>query len=72
MRRTPLLRLSPVSTFPRVDKLVRFEGLRRKVVQLKLVTAEALGFGRESRIFSERETERENMGGLAGLPPVRA
>ena len=54
-RRTPLLRLSPVSTFRRLDKLGRFQGLRRKVVQSSLGKVEALGFGHESRIFRERE-----------------
>ena len=55
LRRTPLLRLSPVSTFLRLDKLGHFQGLRRKVVQSRLGKVEALGFGRESRIFLERE-----------------
>ena len=47
----PLLRLSPVSAFARLVKLSRFEGLRRKVVQLRLGKVEAPGFGREPRIF---------------------
>ena len=50
---TNFYRLSPISTFPRLDKLGRFQGLRRKVVQSSLGKVEALGFGRESRIFRE-------------------
>ena len=65
-RRTPLLRLSTVSTFRRLDKLGRFEVPGRKVVQSRLRKVEALGFGCESRIFFQRERMQ---GCPGGLPP---
>ena len=75
-RRTPLLRLSPVSTFPRLDKLGRFKGLRslsRDSGESKpwglVASLEFLERYREKEREREREKERERGNGLENIAP---